>query len=559
MSRKANAVPRRRLERLLRERFGHEEFRAGQRRIVESLTAGRDVLAVLPTGAGKSLTYQLAAEVLGLTVVVSPLIALMRDQVDGLREHGLPVAMLSSAQGDARNRSELRAALEGRVPLLYLTPERLDDEDLCERLRRAGVRLFTVDEAHEMLDWGESFRPSYLGLGAALERLGRPRVLALTATATPWVREEVVERLGMRHVAVVVRGVDRPNLFLEVLRVEEERNDRRLLEALLRERPGRYRRLAPRLRRAMDGAGIVYTSTTRAAEETAAWLREWGVEAAAYHGRMRKRDRDAVQTGFMEGRLRMIAATNAFGLGVDKPDVRFVVHRDVPASLEAYAQEAGRGGRDGELARCTLLFRPGDLGRSAFLAAPGRLQPEQLEAVLEALRGGPLGREELERRSGLGAAALARVVSLLEREGVVRARRRRFELEGDVDAVEIPLEREEHRHAIERSRVEIMRGYAETVRCRRQYLLNYFGEDYPAQRCRACDNHAAGGRGPASEAPADVPFELGERVRHETFGDGVVQRVSPDKVMVLFESAGYKTLDAALVQAGGVLSAAGDS
>ena len=224
-----------------------------------------------------------------------------------------------------------------------------------------------MDEAHCISEWGHDFRPSYLALKAAAAALGQPVLLALTATATPWVRREIVERLGMRDPDVVVRGVDRPNLFLEVRRVEAEGDDRRVLRELIEGAPDRYPpEMAARIGQAMRGAGIVYTATTKGAEETAEWLAEWGIPADFYHGQRRKADRERVQEAFMGDRLRVIVATNAFGLGVDKPDVRFVVHRDVPGSLEAYYQEAGRAGRDGEFARCTVIYRPGDLGRAAF-------------------------------------------------------------------------------------------------------------------------------------------------------------------------------------------------
>jgi ATP-dependent DNA helicase RecQ len=354
---------------------------------------------------------------------------------------------------------------------------------------------------------------------------------------------------------VVVHGNDRPNLFYEVRRVEDESSDRRVLRELLVERSadGYPDDLADRLAAVADGAGIVYTQTTRAANETAGWLRAWGIAAEAYHGRMRKAERERVQDGFMAGAVRVVCATNAFGLGVDKPDVRFVVHRDIPASVEAYMQEAGRAGRDGGLARCTLIFRPGDLGRAAFLGATARLEPADVAAARDALAGGgSLTRRELARASGLGRGELARVVDLLREEGLVRERRRRLSLVRDFDAADVPLDAEERRRAYERSRLDMMRGYAETAACRREFLLNYVGEEYDADRCALCDNHATRGRRAVGRR-ADVPFAVGDRVRHAEWGEGVVHRVGAEKVTVLFDSEGWKTLAADLVGDGELL------
>jgi ATP-dependent DNA helicase RecQ len=522
---------------VLKQRFGHPSFRPGQERIVRALLGGRDTLAVLPTGAGKSLVYQLAAQLLpGLTLVVSPLLALMKDQVESLEARGVRVAVINSTQAASEAEQALRAAIEGDTKLLYVTPERFDDAEFVAQVRRLEVSLFVVDEAHSISEWGHSFRPSYLTLPTAIAQVGRPTLLALTATATPWVRDDIVTRLGLREPELVVTGTDRPNLFLEVVRVEEEREDRRVLQDLLCGSD------AP-----MQGSGIVYTATTRAASETAAWLRDWGITADVYHGQRRKRDREQVQEAFMSGELRVIAATNAFGLGVDKPDVRFVIHRDIPASLEAYYQEAGRAGRDAEPARCTLIYRPGDLGQAAFLAGGGELTREEVVRAREGLvrtGGGTL--RELEAICELGRADLARLVEILVDEGLAEQRRGRVRLRvEDFDPEQLPLERETHRRAYERSRLEMMRAYAELRECRRRYLLNYFGEDPEWQRCGRCDVDLR------ADAPAEVPegpYGVNDRVVHPSLGEGVVQHVAADTLTVLFEQAGYKTLGLELVQ-----------
>ena len=549
----------------LREAFGHESFRPGQERAIRALLAGRDTLAIFPTGAGKSLVYQLAAQLLpGATVVVSPLLALMKDQVEALQANGLGVSLLNSTLSHGEAAEQLRRLRREQAKLLYVTPERFENDEFMQAARRLEIGLVVVDEAHCISEWGHSFRPSYLQLPGAIGRLGRPTVLALTATATPWVRGDIVERLGLRDPEVVVRGVDRPNLFFEVRRVESEDHDRRMLRHLFTDDCDEYPpELAPRLCGAMQGSGIIYTATTRAAQETAEWLQSWGVAADYYHGQRSRADRERVQDAFMAGGLRVIAATNAFGLGVDKPDVRFVVHRDIPGSLEAYYQEAGRAGRDGEFARCVLIYRPGDLGRAAFLSAGGQLTPEELRRAWDGMLASPgATQRELRAATGLGQADLTRAVELLKQAGAIAERRRRLHpRDPQFDLARISLEGEEHRRAYERSRVEMMRGYAEADDCRRRFVLSYFGEELAAERCGMCDNDVPRETrqsiavNPDEELPEPIrsPFHPGERVEHASWGAGVVQSVAASSLTVLFDTAGYKTLAAATVQERGLL------
>ncbi|CAA9265129.1 MAG: ATP-dependent DNA helicase RecQ [uncultured Chloroflexi bacterium] len=564
--RRSVTVSARRLRARLREHFGLEAFRPGQEETIRALLAGQDVLAVLPTGAGKSLVFQLAAQLLpGVTIVVSPLLALMKDQVDSLEARGVEVGVVNSAVGAGEAEVALERAEDedDTTKLLYVTPERFQNAEFMARAKGMDVSLLVVDEAHCISQWGHSFRPAYLGLGRVAQQLGRPALLALTATATPWVRKDIAERLGMRSPKVVVRGSDRPNLFLEVRRVEDEQHDRRELERLLTGEHGTLRYdehpdaadgvdVADQLRDAMMGSGIVYCATTRAAQETAQWLQGWGITADYYHGQRKKADRERVQDQFMSGAVRVIAATNAFGLGVDKPDVRFVIHRDVPASVEEYYQEAGRAGRDGELARCTLIYRPGDLGRTAFLAGSGRLTREEVAAARPGLLKQRAGsQEKMEAASGLGRADFARLVEALKAAGLLRERRRRLELlVDDFDPKAVPLDAEERRQAYEASRVEMVRGYADVDACRRRYLLNYFGEDYEADACGRCDNdlRAVALAGDETEIPekaacgGDALVAIGEQVEHTAFGPGTVQRVEEKAMTVLFENAGYKKL-----------------
>jgi ATP-dependent DNA helicase RecQ len=528
----------------LRDQFGHEAFRPGQERIIRDLLEQRDVLAVLPTGHGKSLPFQLAAQLVpGLTVVVSPLLALMKDQVESVAGLGLEVRSISGSPPD----SHLGELIGTGPGLVYVTPERFENDAFVDELSRRDISVLVVDEAHSISQWGHSFRPAYLSLGGILQRVRpRPVVLALTATATPWVRADIIQRLDLNAPDVVVHGIDRPNLFFEVERVEEERLDKRVLQELLLDQAAEGGELGDLMR----GSGIVYAATTRAAEDTAGWLREWGIAADAYHGRRKKADRDRIQEAFMSGELRVIAATNAFGMGVDKPDIRFVIHRDIPPNIESYYQEAGRAGRDGELARCTLVYRPGDLGRAAFLAGGGELTSDEVirgHAGLLHQRSGTL--RQLESATGLGRADLVRLIAILKEHGIVQELRGRISLKiEDFDPEQIPLEQEAERRAYEKSRLEMMRAYAESLECRRRFLLNYFGEETDSEICGMCDVDRRRSITPVDMSPAEhLPFRVGQRVRHAMWGDGLVHRASAETVIILFERAGYKTLDVQLV------------
>lgn len=554
------------LESILEDRFGHQSFRPGQKRVIRTLLKGRDVLAVFPTGAGKSLVYQLAAQLVpGATLVVSPLIALMQDQAQSLQDLGLDVAVINSAQSDAETSRHLDDVQRGEAKLLYVTPERFADEEFMTQIKRSQVSLFVVDEAHCVSEWGHDFRPAYLGLESVIQQLGRPTVLAVTATATPWVRREIIERLGMREPDIVVRGVDRPNLFFEVRRVRDEDEDKGVLyDLLLGEAPQYPAPLQAKLTAAMQGCGIIYTATTQAAVDTAGWLQEWGITADYYHGQRKAADRKRVQEAFMAGEIRVMVATNAFGLGVDKADVRFVIHRDVPASLEAYYQEAGRAGRDNNFARCTLIYRSGDLGRAAFMSASGHLTQEKVAHAHARLVSCPDGAlHDLEEVIGLGKADSARLISLLKREGILEEKRGRFKLRTpDFDPAQLSLAEEEHRRAYERSRVDMIRGYAEARECRRVYILNYFGEDYEDDHCAMCDIDMANGTQERvaiqddEKAHPSLPYGIGDRVVHETLGEGIVHRINGHTLTVLFETAGYKTLSIEVIQEQGLLKQA---
>jgi ATP-dependent DNA helicase RecQ len=347
-----------RIARAASEVFGLDELRPGQAEAVAHVLDGRDTLAVMSTGYGKSAIYQIAALLIpGPTVVVSPLIALQRDQVEDLEsEDAGGAASVSSVVAAGARREALEELAAGELEFLFLSPEQLSNEEVLADVAAAGPSLFVVDEAHCISEWGHDFRPDYLKLGAVAEAVGRPPLLALTATASPPVRAEIVERLGMRSPEVIVRGFDRPEIWLGVERFHAERAKR---EALLD-------RVA-----AEPKPGIVYAATRRLTEELAGELVARGVHAVAYHGGMARGSRTEAQEAFMRDEAEVVVATTAFGMGVDKPNVRFVFHSEPADSVDSYYQEVGRGGRDRSPARALLFYRVEDLGLRRFFAAGG--------------------------------------------------------------------------------------------------------------------------------------------------------------------------------------------
>ena len=458
-------------------------------------------------------------------------LALQRDQVTALRERtDAGAAQLNSQIAASERETAMHELHEDALEFLFLAPEQLANEDVLAELAVAAPSLLVVDEAHCISEWGHDFRPDYLRLGAAVEALGRPTVLALTATAAPPVREEIVERLGLRSPDVIVRGFDRPNIFLAVERFfDEAKRDRALVEHVA---------AAPK-------PGIVYTATRRRTEELAAALEDAGVSAAAYHAGMTKGERDVVQERFMDDAVDAVVATTAFGMGIDKGNVRFVVHAEPADSLDSYYQELGRSGRDGKDAEAVLFYRPEDIGLRRFFAGTGQVDFEQIARVAEVVAEAdePVEPTEIQEATDLSQSKVVTAVSRLEDAGAVEVLPTGEVAETDdspprADAVQRAAEVEEQRRLFDRSRVDMMRSYAEATSCRRAFLLSYFGEPYepPCGRCDVC------ARGEGDPGEEHMPFAVGSRVRHGQWGEGAVQRYDDGAVVVLFDEVGYKTL-----------------
>jgi ATP-dependent DNA helicase RecQ len=545
------SVRTRRIREVARDLLGFEDFRPGQERAMQSVVGGRDTLAVLPSGAGKSAVYQVAGQLTdGPVLVVSPLIALQRDQVgrlDGLDGLDGAAAQLNSALSAGDQRAALEGLADGTVRYLFLAPEQLAKPEVVAAVADAHPALFVVDEAHCVSAWGHDFRPDYLRLGAVVEQLGHPTVLALTATAAPPVRAEIVERLEMRDPAVVVAGFDRPEIRLEVEHhADPNGKDAAVLDRVLAEvGEGRV-------------PGIVYSATRRGTEDIAAELGERGLRARPYHAGLRKSEREDTQRAFMDDELDVVVATTAFGMGIDKPDTRFVVHAEPADSVDSYYQEIGRAGRDGEPALAVLVYRQEDLGLRRFFAAgvPAEEDLQQVAGLVAAAEAAGLEDgvdvQQLREENGRAATPLARDLNLLEQVSAVVLDEEGAAHPADGspspgDAAAAARELAEHRERVDQSRVEMMRGYAETTECRRQFLLGYFGEQLE-QPCGNCDNCSAGfSREQPAAADADTPFPAQLPVEHAEWGPGVVMRVEDDRVVVLFDEVGYKTLALAAV------------
>jgi ATP-dependent DNA helicase RecQ len=579
----ALTIPWPRIAREARDRFKITRFRPGQREIMEAVFRGRNTLGLMPTGSGKSLTFQLPALLLPHPViVVSPLISLMQDQQQKAEQAEIVVEKLDSTLTSSQAAQAAEMIDEGIPQLIYVTPERLEDRDFLHSLNNAGgISLLVVDEAHCIPQWGHDFRPAYLNIGEARKVLGDPPVLALTATATQSVIEEILSNLRIPDALVINEGTERENLSLAVIpTVNNEAKLARILSMVGEE----------------QGSGIIYTASIRSANELFDYLKERDISVARYHGKMPTRERERLQAEFMRGDHKVMIATKAFGLGIDKPDIRFVFHFEFPDSLETYFQEAGRAGRDGLPSRAVLLYRLEDKRIQSYFLSGRYPHLAELRSVMEALPSRhsndssqaphqPLSAGAISEVSGVGQRRTQVILHLLGEAGLVRPSRRGYlgnaaEPPSDT-ALEDLLRSYEERALNDKDRLAIMMHYAETVDCRTQTIRRYFA-DQEGEPCRRCDNchrnlqtsstatrsitpsEAAETQSQPAKliteietkigtivttAPETLPtpqppprFHPGETVRHRRFGTGTVIDIHQDDVLVQFEKAGKKRI-----------------
>jgi len=481
------------------EKFGHGSLRPGQAEVIADIFSGKPVIALMPTGAGKSLCYQLPAVVLGerggVTLVVSPLIALMKDQVDALRARGIPAVALTSAASSEEQREIIDGIRAGVYTLVYVAPERFRSPRFVDALYAIAARiaLVAIDEAHCISEWGHDFRPDYRRLGQVVADLKPPRLAAFTATATPEVRRDIAAQLGIEGARLHVRGFDRPNIYYTVQKVGGTADKSAQLAELVRMRE--------------SGVALVYAATRKNAEAYAQALKAAGMRVRVYHAGLEDNVRNKAQDVFMAGELDVIVATNAFGMGVDKSDIRLVVHADIPRSPEAYYQEAGRGGRDGKPTRCVLLFNHGDIRLQEFLIDASFPSAEILRGLWKLLHDRPSlgvlgggGDDALEARfkpllpgAQASNATVSSAIRILEKHGMLSRDDERIAAARPAPGIYAPLDVQslQRRADIERGKLRMMIDYAYYPRCRRQYILEYFGDaDWRSRdrRCGACDN-----------------------------------------------------------------------
>lgn len=543
----------------LREHFGFADFREGQREVIAAILEGKDAVVVMPTGSGKSLCYQLPAMMFGgATLVVSPLIALMKDQVDALRARDLPATFINSSLAEREQWARIDALRQGHFKLVYVAPERFRSSRFLEALKSISVSLFAVDEAHCISTWGHDFRPDYLRLKGVVQALkgngAGVQTIALTATATPYVRSDIIQQLGLAKPETFVSGFDRPNLTIDVVHTEKER-----------EKLARIKRLA----KTHDGSGIIYATTRKAVEQVALQLQGQGLSVSAYHAGMGDSARVKAQEDFMAGRTQMIVATNAFGMGIDKPDIRFVSHYQMPGSIEAYYQEIGRAGRDGLPSSCVLLFNYADKNTHDFFIEGSYPSAEIIRDVYNALVSTGLKRIELsaseiaKRAGARNEMAVQSSLYLLERAGHLQRvaspvnsgvrrgpdippweanagttgvspalatqnsttskpdrRTRSILMLDSVPAAKLRVTPGdvERRAALERRKLREMIEFCYTEYCYRAHILDYFGDRHHARQCGTCGNCAphTAARTPLTNLAivSDTPASGGNRKAH---------------------------------------------
>ncbi|MFC7533629.1 RecQ family ATP-dependent DNA helicase [Actinoplanes sp. GCM10030250] len=528
-----------RLRRTARKHFGWPSLRPGQFKPMRAVLRRKDALVVLPTGAGKSAIYQIPAVLLpGPTVVISPLLALQQDQIAALNERGdskIRAVRVSSAETPNQQREAIEAIRSGEAEFLFITPEQLSDPDRQAEVRSLKPGLVAVDEAHCISAWGHDFRPDYLALGEMIKAIGRPPVLALTATASPPVRDDIIARLRLKNPEIHVSGLDRRNLFLEVAYCPDEAYRWRRLTAMLDE---------------AERPGIIYVATRRAAEELSEKLTQAGYPAAYYHGGMAAGLREQRHEEFTADKVDIMVATSAFGMGIDKANIRWVAHVALPDSPDSYFQEIGRAGRDGEPGRALLLWRSEDEAIQRFFSG-GSPDVEELTALAGALHKGPQSKAALQKETGLGPRKLGQFLGLLEQVGAVRTGAgNKLSVPARAPlpaaAAEAAIEEYERQQVVVRSRTDMMRGFAQSRQCRTETLLAYFGEDQK-KPCGHCDNCADGSAQAVDEAEQEGPFPVHSRVTHGEWGSGMVMNYEEERMTVLFDSVGYKTLSVPVV------------